>query len=319
MGSSYAVHRPSTTPRSLHVVHRTISDEEAPPYDGKAPIERVRLTVVETAVVRDVCRDCGTAAAMYFLLESYADADGRCFPSYDTLAEGLDVTRRQAIRLVAKLEAAGYVFISERRTARKHNQSNLYTLPYHRKSRNGGGDITGDISGDTTSDTSGAPESPKVVVSSREVVGSKKTPPTPSKGVSDRAFDEFWDRWPKKVAKLDAQKAWAKIKPGPMEVRAILERADLLARITPPDRIRFIPNPATFLNGRRWEDAPPRSEIPGAPVVGKERESPASAAKRAAELQTVIREMERTNAPGWKIDATRRDLKKVQEAMEITA
>jgi hypothetical protein len=185
MGSSYAVHPPSTTPRSLHVVPLTIGEERAT-YDARPTHERVRLTVIEAEVVRDVCRDCGTAAAMYFLLETYADANGECWPSYDTLAEGLGITRRQAIRLVAKLEAAGYVFISERRTARKHNQTNLYTLPYHRKARNGGGDITSDTSGDTTSDTtsdtSGAPESPKVVVSSREVFRSSKgvTPPTPS-------------------------------------------------------------------------------------------------------------------------------------------
>lgn len=172
------------TPHYLSVVPPTqhaIEDEQAPPWDGQAPRERIRLMIVEQDVARAVCRDCGTAAAMYFLLETYADANGQCYPSYDTLAEGLDVTRRQAMRLVAKLEAAGYVSISERRTARRHNQSNLYTLPHHRKPRNGGGDTTGDISGDTTGDISGAPQSPKVVVSSSEVVRSNTggEPPYP--------------------------------------------------------------------------------------------------------------------------------------------
>lgn len=72
------------------------------------------------------------------------------------------------------------------------------------------------------------------------------------KVISD-AFDQFWAAWPKKKAKVDAQKAFAKCKV-PLEVllSAILRqsRSDEWKK----DNGKYIPHPATWINGRRWED-----------------------------------------------------------------
>lgn len=99
------------------------------------------------------------------------------------------------------------------------------------------------------------------------------TPPAPSNGAggadgsgatngslaaaspSLQAFSEFWERWPKKKARSEAEKAWRKI-PASL-VPVIL--ADVASRCRgDPDWLkeegRYIPNPATYLNGRRWED-----------------------------------------------------------------
>ena len=69
-------------------------------------------------------------------------------------------------------------------------------------------------------------------------------------------FDQFWANYPKKVAKADARKAWAQTK----DVRPDI--AKLLSAITAACKTEqwmksggsFIPYPATWLRGERWED-----------------------------------------------------------------
>jgi hypothetical protein len=69
-------------------------------------------------------------------------------------------------------------------------------------------------------------------------------------------FAEFWDAYPRKTAKGAAEKAWAKMKPDLHEVLGALEwqvESDDWVK----DGGKFIPHPATYLNGKRWQDEPP--------------------------------------------------------------
>lgn len=70
-------------------------------------------------------------------------------------------------------------------------------------------------------------------------------------------FDtRFWPAYPRKVGKANAEKAWRKIDPDPETVKdiiaaiAVQRESDQWCR----DGGQFIPHPATWLNGRRWED-----------------------------------------------------------------
>ena len=69
-------------------------------------------------------------------------------------------------------------------------------------------------------------------------------------------FDEFWFSYPRKQAKPDAVKAFAKLKPDAQTQAAILAAVALQSRSEQwtKDGGQFIPNPATWLNQRRWED-----------------------------------------------------------------
>ncbi|NCA90988.1 MAG: hypothetical protein EOM92_19460 [Gammaproteobacteria bacterium] len=82
-------------------------------------------------------------------------------------------------------------------------------------------------------------------------------------------FDAFWGAYPAKKAKQDALKAWNKLRLPPGDVDAI--QADLPLRLATDRSWRegYIPNPATYLNGRRWEDAitPIQAVRPGGRVV----------------------------------------------------
>lgn len=66
-------------------------------------------------------------------------------------------------------------------------------------------------------------------------------------------FEEFYKAYPKHVGKEAAWRAWRKVKPE--EATAILARVELnkLGEWARKDK-QYIPNPATWLNGRRWED-----------------------------------------------------------------
>lgn len=71
------------------------------------------------------------------------------------------------------------------------------------------------------------------------------------------AFEAFWGDYPRKVAKADALKAFRaamKLRPQP-DIAAGLERWLTHWRAERTETT-FIPHPATWLRGRRWEDQP---------------------------------------------------------------
>ena len=98
------------------------------------------------------------------------------------------------------------------------------------------------------------------------------TPPTSPRRGSGRkksadmdGFALFWQEYPRKAAKAAALKAWQKLNPSPELVERIL--AHVREHKRSPDWIKdggqFVPHPATFLNGRRWEDDIPPDTGPG--------------------------------------------------------
>lgn len=86
-----------------------------------------------------------------------------------------------------------------------------------------------------------------------------KTPPTPRGG--DVRFDQFWDAYPRKVAKEAARKAFAKHKPDDTLLTTMLsaletqKASDQWTR----DNGQYIPHASTWLNQKRWEDELPQS------------------------------------------------------------
>jgi hypothetical protein len=102
------------------------------------------------------------------------------------------------------------------------------------------------------------------ILRTREELDKRKKYPLPPRD-ADEGFAEFWSAYPKKVAKEAAAKAFAKLAPDE-PLRAVLVAAVRRHASSDPwrkDGGQFIPNAATWLNGRRWED-----ELPSATVVG---------------------------------------------------
>lgn len=76
-------------------------------------------------------------------------------------------------------------------------------------------------------------------------------------------FDRFWAAYPRKTAKPDALKAFTKLRPDEAMLQTMLaaiQKQKATAQWQ-EDGGRFIPHPATWINGHRWED-----EVKSAPA-----------------------------------------------------
>jgi len=95
-----------------------------------------------------------------------------------------------------------------------------------------------------------------------------------SSAMSDE-FDKFWNSYPRRVGKKTAKASWSKLKPE--------DKADAMGKLPAflssedwtKDGGQFVPHPATWLNGRRWEDeiAPqsPKAQANGKPLTAEQR------------------------------------------------
>ena len=69
-------------------------------------------------------------------------------------------------------------------------------------------------------------------------------------------FDTFWKSYPRKVAKGDARKAWTqteKIRPSLSNILEAIENQKNTQQWMENEGM-FIPYPATWLRGERWDD-----------------------------------------------------------------
>ncbi|MGN1086146.1 MAG: DUF6291 domain-containing protein [Porcipelethomonas sp.] len=84
----------------------------------------------------------------------------------------------------------------------------------------------------------------------------EKSAVKPDSNSFSESFNDFWKAYPMKVSKANALKAWNKLKPDDSLVRKILSALERQKKSAQwqKDNGQFIPYPATWLNGRRWED-----------------------------------------------------------------
>ena len=78
----------------------------------------------------------------------------------------------------------------------------------------------------------------------------------PSPGSRDARFEEFWKAYPRKADRTEAQKAFENLRPDEKLMETLLAA---IGRQKQTEQWRkqdgqFIPNPATWLRHRRWED-----------------------------------------------------------------
>ena len=112
-------------------------------------------------------------------------------------------------------------------------------------------------------------------------------------------FALFWQEYPRKAAKAAALKAWQKLNPSPELVERILDHVRDHKRS--PDWLKdggqFVPHPATFLNGRRWEDDIPPDTGPGMAYHGYQERT---AHKTLKDTGTVV-DLDQDGA-GWEAE-----------------
>lgn len=69
-------------------------------------------------------------------------------------------------------------------------------------------------------------------------------------------FDNFYRAYPKQKARREAERAWNKLNPSPELIETIMDAVEKQkgSEEWQKDEGKFIPYPANWLRGRRWED-----------------------------------------------------------------
>jgi hypothetical protein len=76
--------------------------------------------------------------------------------------------------------------------------------------------------------------------------------------MSESLFDQFWTAYPRHEVKSRARKAFEKINPDDDLLREMLQWIEAAKYSEQWSTVKYIPHPATWLNGRYWEgDVPP--------------------------------------------------------------
>lgn len=92
----------------------------------------------------------------------------------------------------------------------------------------------------------------------------KRKPPE----VNEELFAQFWKAYPKKVGKETARRAFARLKPKQEDINLWIGAIEYQKGTRQWRDPQYIPYPATWLNGKRWQDAPEGS----APAIQYEHE-----------------------------------------------
>ena len=79
----------------------------------------------------------------------------------------------------------------------------------------------------------------------------------------EERFNSFWESYPKKTARENAKRAYMNLKPDEKLSRTMLDALGIHKLNPQWSEERYIPSPANWIIGRRWEDdvsfAPPKS------------------------------------------------------------
>jgi hypothetical protein len=108
--------------------------------------------------------------------------------------------------------------------------------------------------------------------------------------VIDSGFGTFWEIWPRKVAKRTAARAWAQ---AITRARAadILDAARRYAADPNLPEPKYIPHPATWLNGDRWLDGPLPVRSTGSTRYGRNRQRLAQLVESTQVIDVQSREL----------------------------
>lgn len=231
-------------------------------------------------VMNAVWRESQATGRARLVLLAIADHQGEigAWPSIATLARMVNASERSVQRDIQELVELGELEVHvQQAPSRGQYKSNLYwiTLP----TLSG---VTKDASGVTDFD-SGVTDSASGVTAGGALT-LIETLQKPNKKLDqqkvDRAFDEFWTFYPRKVGKGAAKKAF-KVAHAKANGDVVLGAQRFAADPNLPTDKNYIPHPATWLNGERWDDEP-------LPYREKSPEEKAALAKAEAERKRQV-------------------------------
>lgn len=203
---------------------------------------------IRFAIIPEWVLDSGIsdrAVRVYAILARYADSETlQAFPSRETLGKRAGCNAKAITRAVDELVSIGAVIKQHRKSGEAY-QSNLYTLrrvgPHLSLGR-----VNSDPRVGSNLTLGGVKNDPLTITTEREPIELDN---------ARNEFEQFWKRYPRKVGKIAARKAWDKATQD-TSPQTILEGVRRLADDPNKPELEFLPHPSTWLNEGRWEDEP---------------------------------------------------------------
>jgi hypothetical protein len=196
----------------------------------------------------------GTELLMLLALADYSDDQGNSYPGVASLARKCRMTTRNVNFILVAIQSSGELCVLRNEGPRGTNRYRimLALLGISKPLK-----PTSPLKGPSPlKPPSLSPEAhfPKPLKPTSDEPSLSHQEPSTAK-VTTNGFDVFYKSYPRKYGKAAAVKAFAKSKAN--SVMAII-LADIDRRISSgewaADKAQFIPHPATYLNGKRWED-----------------------------------------------------------------
>ena len=204
--------------------------------------------------VWDKSAHTGTDLLMLLALADYSDDDGNSYPAVASLARKCRMKSRNANYVIKALQDSGELKVLKNEGPRGTNRYRIMLAQL------------------------GASKALQRVAPLQAIAPLQRIAPTPAtqcakplQPIADEpslnrqepstsktapiGFDVFYKAYPRKVGKESAAKAFAKVK-----AHAVLSTilADIDHRVSggewTAEKLQYIPHPATYLNGKRWED-----------------------------------------------------------------
>lgn len=183
----------------------------------------------------------GRRLLLHLALADFANDEGVCFPSQRTLALKARTTEAWVSASVKQMVKDGLLEIVERGSGRGNRT--VYQL------RKGSTELGESEKGETEKGETESQQTPNV----DDVLTTNKNRKEPSKDLAI-GFDEFWKKYPRKVAKVAARNVYVSVmkRSDAPTLERLLIAVDKYAKQELD--MRYIAHPATWLRQGRWED-----------------------------------------------------------------
>ena len=197
-------------------------------------------------------------AAVMLALANHADDEGRCYPSIARVAKLARCSVRKAQEVTKSLTKRGYLTIEQNTGPRGCNTYFLTLTPAQCAPPHDAHPRTPQQGPPHSTTSTPAQCAPEPSGNVRET----SLPPTVPQGTNDKGsqpdpdqFEEFWERYPRKVAKKRARAAYVKALKSHDHDDIIFGLSQHLPSLEAKEP-RFIPHAATWLNDERFADEP---------------------------------------------------------------
>lgn len=219
------------------------------------------MSVRVLSLVWDGYPDGGSGLLALLALADWSDDDGRCWPSINAVAKKTRLSRSQTQRTVHALIESGFVSVTGNETGGAPGSTRQYRINLKaltgstHATPTGSAHATGSV-GATGSANAHEGSHPCTQTGSTHATQTVSEPSITVNKVESPEWTNFWKAYPRKEAKQKALTAWRKISPNETLCEKIM--TSLIRQKASEQWIKdsgtFVPHPATWLNGRRWED-----------------------------------------------------------------